>query len=59
MANRKHWEKQYEKPLKEIPWEIEKPPKELVRVLQRGLVKPCKALDVACGTGNYSLFLAK
>lgn len=59
MKNRKHWEKQYEKPVGQIPWEIGKPPAELVRVLKTGQVKPGKALDVACGSGNYGIFLSE
>lgn len=31
----------------------------MVRALRSGQVVPGKALDMACGTGNYSLFLAK
>lgn len=48
----------YEKPLDDIPWEIAEPPKELVRVLDEKIIFPCKALDIGCGTGNYSIFLA-
>ncbi|MBI5222866.1 class I SAM-dependent methyltransferase [Candidatus Micrarchaeota archaeon] len=58
--NRAYWESIYEKPLSDIPWEIEKPPPELMFVLEKGWIKKDgRVLDVACGTGNYSFFLAK
>ncbi len=59
MTEPAHWESMYEKPLEQIPWEIGKPPRELVQVLENGLAKPCKALDIGCGTGNYAIYLAK
>ena len=45
-------------PRKEIPWNIEEPPKALVELLEGGKVRPCKALDLGCGTGNYAIYLA-
>ena len=45
-------------PLKEIPWNIETPPNVLVELVDSGKVKPCKAIDLGCGTGNYSMYLA-
>ncbi len=54
-----HWEKAYRLPLSDIPWEIETPPADLVGLLKSGLIAPGTALDVACGSGNYSLYLAK
>ncbi len=59
MPDKNHWEKVYQMPLAQIPWEIEGPPAELLWAIKTGGLKPCKALDVACGTGNYSIFLAK
>ena len=45
-------------PLNEIPWNIETPPDVLVDLVESGKVKPCKAIDLGCGTGNYSIYLA-
>ena len=45
-------------PLNEIPWNIETPPEVLTRLVESGKVKPCKTLDLGCGTGNYSIYLA-
>lgn len=49
----------YEKPVEEIPWEIATPPLELIEVIKSGVITPCNALDIACGTGNYSIYLAE
>ena len=45
-------------PLNEIPWNIETPPDVLVRLVESGKVKPCKTIDLGCGIGNYSIYLA-
>jgi len=42
----------------EIPWNMEEPPKALVELIEGGKVRPCKALDLGCGTGNYAFYLA-
>ncbi len=55
-----HWDAVYEKPLTDIPWENPQPPRELVALLESGRFKAgMTALDVACGSGNYSVFLAR
>ena len=52
-------EKLYRKtPLNEIPWNIEAPPDVLTRLVESREVKPCKTIDIGCGTGNYSIYLA-
>ena len=45
-------------PLDEIPWNIETPPNDLVELVDIGKVKPCKTIDLGCGTGNYAIYLA-
>jgi len=45
-------------PLEEIPWNIETPPDVLVELVKSGKVKPCKTIDLGCGTGNYAIYLA-
>ena len=45
-------------PLHEIPWNIETPPNVLVELVNSGKVKPCKTIDLGCGTGNYAIYLA-
>jgi len=41
-----------------IPWNIEEPPDELVRIIDGGWVLPCEAVDLGCGAGNYVVWLA-
>ena len=45
-------------PVAKIPWNIETPPNALVELIESGKVKPCKTIDLGCGTGNYALYLA-
>jgi len=45
-------------PLERIPWNSETPPEILVDLVRSGKVKPCRAIDLGCGAGNYALFLA-
>ena len=44
--------------LDEIPWNNESPPELLVKLIESGKIKPCKAVDLGCGAGNYILYLA-
>jgi SAM-dependent methyltransferase len=46
-------------PLKDIPWNNERPPGLLVELIESGKVKPCKAVDLGCGAGNYITYLAE
>jgi len=45
-------------PLEKIPWNSEDPPEALVELVESGRVKPCKAIDLGCGAGNYAIYLA-
>ena len=45
-------------PLDEIPWNREQPPELMVELFESGKVKPCQALDLGCGAGNYAIYLA-
>jgi len=47
-----------ETPPADIPWNIESPPELLVEVAESGQVRPCKAIDLGCGAGNYAVYLA-
>jgi 2-polyprenyl-3-methyl-5-hydroxy-6-metoxy-1,4-benzoquinol methylase len=45
-------------PPSEIPWNIETPPEALKSIVTGGKVKPCKTIDLGCGTGNYAIYMA-
>ena len=44
--------------LGDIPWNIETPPKELVALMENGIIPSGKVIDLGCGAGNYSRYLA-
>ena len=39
-------------------WTETRPPEELVKLIESGRLKPCKVIDVGCGEGFYSTYLA-
>jgi 2-polyprenyl-3-methyl-5-hydroxy-6-metoxy-1,4-benzoquinol methylase len=45
-------------PLETIPWNSETPPDAIVRLVQDGIIRPCKTVDLGCGAGNYAIYLA-
>lgn len=45
-------------PLDRIPWNSEAPPDALVELVRSGMVRPCRAIDLGCGAGNYAIWLA-
>ena len=57
MTNKETFEKTYEKP--GAVWTQINPPEEIVELLMNKKIKPCKVLDVGCGEGFYSIYLAK
>jgi SAM-dependent methyltransferase len=42
-----------------LPWDTGRPSSELERVLREYPVSPCRALDIGCGTGTNSVWLAQ
>ncbi len=62
MANSsyKDWDRVYrDYLLEELPWELGKPRETLVELVESGRIKPCKTLDVCCGAGTNTIYLAK
>ena len=41
------------------PWDIGKPDFNLIEAVNKTPIKPCKALDIGCGTGDNSIWLAQ
>lgn len=54
-----HWDDMYSKPLSDIPWEITDPPIELTWYVTGKNFSGKMALDIGCGTGNYTAFMAE
>lgn len=50
------FEKIYEKP--GAVWTRTEPQQELIELVEKGKIKPCKAIDIGCGEGWYSIYLA-
>jgi SAM-dependent methyltransferase len=42
-----------------LPWDTGRPSSELLRVLSKSKIQPCRALDIGCGTGTNSVWLAQ
>ena len=42
-----------------VPWDIGKPDFNLIETVTRTPIKTCKALDVGCGTGDNTVWLAQ
>ncbi|MFZ2640762.1 MAG: class I SAM-dependent methyltransferase [Verrucomicrobiia bacterium] len=52
------WNQTYRDP-QAPPWDTGKPSTQLRLLLESGAVKPCRALDLGCGTGTNAIFLAQ
>ncbi len=54
------WDRIYHRYRSEsLPWELGRPRKSLVELVESGRVKPSKTLDLCCGAGTNPIFLAK
>lgn len=42
-----------------LPWDTGRPSAELEQVVSRNAIGPCRALEIGCGTGNNSVWLAQ
>ncbi len=54
---REHWNQRYQQG--NTPWDTGVPSRELVRVLDAGLVKPSRAIELGCGNGANAIELAR
>jgi SAM-dependent methyltransferase len=51
------WEDRYQRG--DVPWDTRAPSSELIRVLDEYGIPPGEALDIGCGTGTNTVYLAK
>src|SRR5262245_46034173 len=42
-----------------MPWDSDEPDENLVEFVRSRPLAPCRALDIGCGTGTHSLWLAE
>jgi SAM-dependent methyltransferase len=51
------WENRYR--AGDTPWDTGRPSAELAAVLDSGVIQPCRALELGCGTGTNAVYLAQ
>jgi SAM-dependent methyltransferase len=51
-----HWDRQYRS---SPAWDTGRPSSELCRILGRFGIKPCRAIELGCGTGASAVYLAR
>lgn len=56
-AERERWNNRYQQA--DTPWDSGVPSAQLVAALDGGLVAPCRALELGCGTGTNAIYLAQ
>lgn len=54
---RPDWNERYK--VNELPWDTNEPDENLVKLISSNAVSPCKGLEIGCGTGTNSLWLAR
>lgn len=59
MKHYEEWDEAYARPLSQLPWEIGRPRPQLIELVESGRVKPCKTLDICCGAGTNTVYLAR
>ncbi|MBU1343335.1 MAG: class I SAM-dependent methyltransferase [Proteobacteria bacterium] len=57
MSKKETFEERYKTGV--TPWELDRPDSNLVQVITREAIPPCKALDIGCGTGSSAIWLAQ
>jgi len=54
------WDRIYRKyPLESLPWELGRPRELLVELVERGVIRKGKALDICCGAGTNMIYLGE
>ncbi|MFX1519366.1 MAG: class I SAM-dependent methyltransferase [Promethearchaeota archaeon] len=60
MSGYEEWDRIYRtRPLEVLPWELGRPRRSLVELVEKGLIHPGKALDLCCEAGTHALYLSR
>jgi len=57
MTEHRDWNKNYQDG--DLPWDTGRPSSELQRVVREKGIQPCRVLELGCGTGTNSVWLAQ
>ena len=57
MTTEDHFKGMYES--HDTPWDIGQPDFNLIQIVNKTPVRPCKAVDIGCGTGDNAIWLAQ
>jgi methyl halide transferase len=57
LSSAAHWDERYR--MGYTPWQIAQPSSELMRVVIEDRIAPCVAIDLGCGTGTHTLWMAE
>ncbi|MCA9192653.1 MAG: class I SAM-dependent methyltransferase [Planctomycetales bacterium] len=57
MRKQRNWNESYRDG--DVPWDTGRPSPELQRVIMQHGIQPCRALEVGCGSGTNSVWLAQ
>jgi 2-polyprenyl-3-methyl-5-hydroxy-6-metoxy-1,4-benzoquinol methylase len=57
MSELARWEERYRSG--DTPWDTGRPSSELQRVITKEQIRPCRAIELGCGTGTNAIWLAK
>jgi len=55
MYNKENWDEHYRSG--NAPWNSDKPTRGLIDLVDSGKIKPCKVLELGCGTGTNAIYL--
>jgi methyl halide transferase len=57
MSDLAHWEEMYQ--AGSPPWDTGRPSSELIRVVGAAKIRPCRAIELGCGTGTNAVWFAQ
>jgi SAM-dependent methyltransferase len=57
MSDQTHWDQKYRQG--DSPWDTGQPSSELIRVVAAESIRPCRAIELGCGTGTNAVWLAQ